>query len=75
MLAINNITPFSPTVGMLDPALHDSQPREEAVQLTQGDVGKELVENTIRDAGCPHRCLVLCGLPRPLELQEADQDA
>ena len=50
VLAINNITPFSPTVGILTlPYMILSL--DEAVQLTQGDVGKELVENTIRDAG------------------------
>jgi len=50
VLAINNITPFSPTVGMLTlPYMILSL--DEAVKLTQGDIGKELVENTIRDAG------------------------
>ena len=50
VLAINNITPFSPTVGMLTlPYMILSL--DEAVKLTQGPVGKELVENTIRDAG------------------------
>ncbi|WP_422365173.1 TRAP transporter substrate-binding protein [Pelagibius sp.] len=50
VLAINNITPFSPTVGVLTlPYMILSL--EEAVQLTQGDVGKELTENTLRDAG------------------------
>jgi tripartite ATP-independent transporter DctP family solute receptor len=50
VLAINNITPFSPTVGMLTlPYMILSL--DEAVQLTQGEVGKELTENTIRDAG------------------------
>ena len=50
VLAINNITPFSPTVGILTlPYMILSL--DEAVQLTQGEVGEELVENTIRDAG------------------------
>lgn len=50
VLAINNITPFSPTVGVLTlPYMMLSL--DDAVKLTQGDVGKELVENTIRDAG------------------------
>ena len=50
VLAINNITPFSPTVGILTlPYMILSL--DEAVQLTQGDLGQELVENTIRDAG------------------------
>jgi tripartite ATP-independent transporter DctP family solute receptor len=50
VLAINNITPFSPTVGIFTlPYMILSL--DEAVKLTQGDIGKELVENTIRDAG------------------------
>lgn len=50
VLAINNITPFSPTVGVLTLpyVIHDA---EDAKTLTQGEVGDELVENTIRDAG------------------------
>ena len=55
VLAINNITPFSPTVGMLTlPYMILSL--DEAVQLTQGDVGKELVENTIPRRRRPYRC-------------------
>lgn len=50
ILAINNITPFSPTVGVLT-LPYVIQSAEEAKLLTQGDIGKELVENTIRDAG------------------------
>lgn len=50
LLAINNVTPFSPTVGIFTlPYLILSL--EDAEKLTQGDVGKELTENTIRDAG------------------------
>ena len=50
LLAINNITPFSPTVGVFTlPYVILSL--EDAEKLTQGDIGKELVENTIRDAG------------------------
>ncbi len=50
ILAINNITPFSPSVGTLTmPYLILSL--EDAVTLTQGPIGQELVENTIRDAG------------------------
>ncbi len=50
VLAINNITPFSPTVGIFTlPYMILSL--EEAVKLTQGEIGKELVENTKRDAG------------------------
>ena len=50
LLAINNVTPFSPTVGVFTlPYLILSL--EDAEKLTQGEVGQELVENTIRDAG------------------------
>lgn len=50
ILAINNITPFSPSVGVLTLpyVIHNA---EEAKLLTQGEVGTELAENTIRDAG------------------------
>lgn len=50
VLAVNNITPFSPTVGVLT-LPYVIQSLDEAVTLTRGEVGKELVENTIRDAG------------------------
>lgn len=50
ILAINNITPFSPTVAVLT-LPYVIQSAEEAKQLTLGEVGKELTENTIRDAG------------------------
>lgn len=50
ILAINNITPFSPTVGILTMP-YVIQSAEEAKKLTQGDLGKELTENTLRDAG------------------------
>ena len=50
ILAINNITPFSPTVGIFTlPYVILSL--DEAIKLTQGEVGKELTENTLRDAG------------------------
>lgn len=50
ILAINNITPFSPTVGALTlPYVILSL--EDAVSLTQGPIGQELIENTVRDAG------------------------
>ncbi|OEF25588.1 TRAP transporter substrate-binding protein [Vibrio rumoiensis] len=50
VLAINNVTPFSPTVGVLTmPYLIQSA--DEAKLLTQGPIGKELVDNTVRDAG------------------------
>ena len=50
VLAINNITPFSPTVGVLT-LPYVIQSLDEAVKLTRGEIGKELTENTIRDAG------------------------
>lgn len=50
LLAINNITPFSPTVGIFT-LPYVIQSLDEAVLLTQGDIGRELTENTIRDAG------------------------
>ena len=50
ILAINNITPFSPSVGVFTlPYVILSL--EDAEKLTQGPIGQELVENTIRDAG------------------------
>ena len=49
LLAINNITPFSPTVGVFTlPYVILSL--DDAIKLTQGPVGQKLVENTIRDA-------------------------
>ena len=50
VLAINNVTPFSPTVGVLTlPYVILSA--EEAKKITQGEIGKELTANTVRDAG------------------------
>ena len=50
LLAINNITPFSPTVGVFTlPYVILSL--EDAELLTQGPIGEELVANTLRDAG------------------------
>lgn len=50
ILAINNITPFSPSVGTLTlPYVILSL--EDAINVTQGPIGQELVENTVRDAG------------------------
>ena len=49
ILAINNITPFSPTVGVFTlPYVILSL--DDAVKLTQGEVGQQLIKNTIRDA-------------------------
>ncbi len=50
VLAINNITPFSPTVGVLTLPYVITGP-EDAKTLTQGEIGQQLAENTIRDAG------------------------
>jgi tripartite ATP-independent transporter DctP family solute receptor len=49
ILAINNVTPFSPTVGVLS-LPYVIQSAEEAKKLTMGEVGKELTANTVRDA-------------------------
>ena len=49
VVAINNITPFSPTVGILT-LPYVIQSLDEAKKLTQGEIGKELTENTLRDA-------------------------
>ena len=50
ILAINNITPFSPTVGVLTmPYVIMSQ--QDAETLTQGEIGQSLVDRTIEDAG------------------------
>ena len=48
ILAINNVTPFSPSVAVLT-LPYVIQSAEEAKKLTLGEVGKELTENTIRD--------------------------
>jgi len=50
ILAINNVTPFSPTVGVFT-LPYVIQSLEEAETLTQGEVGAELIENTVNDAG------------------------
>ncbi|WP_300647380.1 TRAP transporter substrate-binding protein [Paenalcaligenes sp.] len=50
ILAINNVTPFSPTVAVLT-LPYVIQSAEDAKKLTLGEVGQELTENTIRDAG------------------------
>ncbi|MCB1800338.1 MAG: TRAP transporter substrate-binding protein [Gammaproteobacteria bacterium] len=49
VLAINNITPFSPSVGVLT-LPYVIQSLDDAVKLTRGEIGRELAENTIRDA-------------------------
>lgn len=50
ILAINNITPFSPSVGTLTlPYVILSQ--EDAEKITQGEVGKRMIDQTVEDAG------------------------
>jgi tripartite ATP-independent transporter DctP family solute receptor len=50
ILAINNITPFSPSVGTLTlPYVILSL--EEAEQITQGEIGQRMIDKTIEDAG------------------------
>lgn len=49
LVAINNVTPFSPSVGVLTlPYMMRSL--DDAITLTQGEVGQQLVANTVRDA-------------------------
>ncbi len=50
VLAVNNLTPFSPTVGIFS-LPYVIQSLEEAALLTQGEIGEELAKNTLRDAG------------------------
>lgn len=50
ILAINNVTPFSPSVGVLTlPYVILSQ--DDAEALTQGEVGQKMIEQTVEDAG------------------------
>lgn len=49
ILAVNNVTPFSPSVGVLS-LPYVIQSAEEAKKLTMGEIGKELTANTVRDA-------------------------
>ncbi|MDP0926075.1 TRAP transporter substrate-binding protein [Paracoccus onubensis] len=50
ILAINNVMPFSPSVGTLTlPYVILSQ--DDAETLTQGEVGQQMIEQTINDAG------------------------
>jgi tripartite ATP-independent transporter DctP family solute receptor len=75
ILAINNVTPFSPTVGVLTlPYVIRSV--DDAETLTQGEIGQELIDNTIRDAGVRilgwaySGCRVLTNSVRPVETVE-----
>lgn len=50
ILAINNITPFSPSVGVMTlPYVIMSQ--DDAELITQGEIGEKLIAQTIEDAG------------------------
>nr|WP_083392712.1 TRAP transporter substrate-binding protein [Rhodobacter xanthinilyticus] len=50
ILAINNITPFSPSVGTLTlPYVILSL--EDAENITQGEIGQQMVDKTVEDAG------------------------
>ncbi|WP_116475473.1 TRAP transporter substrate-binding protein [Zobellella maritima] len=49
MVAINNVTPFSPSVGVLT-LPYMMQSLDDAITLTQGEVGRQLIANTVRDA-------------------------
>jgi tripartite ATP-independent transporter DctP family solute receptor len=50
ILAINNITPFSPSVGTLTlPYVILSL--EDAEKITQGEIGQQMVDQTVEDAG------------------------
>lgn len=50
ILAINNITPFSPSVGTLTlPYVILSL--EDAEKITQGEIGQQMVDKTVEDAG------------------------
>jgi len=50
LLAINNITPFSPTVGVFT-LPYVIRNVDEAEKLINSEIGQELIDNTIRDAG------------------------
>jgi tripartite ATP-independent transporter DctP family solute receptor len=75
ILAINNVTPFSPSVGVLT-LPYVIQSVEDAETLTQGEIGQELIDNTIRDAGVRilgwaySGCRVLSNSVRPVETVE-----
>ncbi len=50
LLAINNITPFSPSVGVFT-LPYVIRNVDEAEKLINSEIGQELIDNTIRDAG------------------------
>ena len=49
VLAINNLAPFSPSLGVLT-LPYVIRSADEARTLVEGDIGRQLVENTVRDA-------------------------
>ena len=49
VLAINNLAPFSPSLGVLT-LPYVIRSADEARTLVEGDIGHQLVENTVRDA-------------------------
>lgn len=75
VIAINNITPFSPTVGIftLPYVIRDV---DEAQKLIHSEIGQEAVDNTIRDAGVrilawsSTGCRRLTNSKRPVETLE-----
>nr|WP_298374671.1 TRAP transporter substrate-binding protein [uncultured Halomonas sp.] len=75
ILAINNITPFSPTVGVMT-LPYVIQNAEDAKKLTQGEIGDQMTQNTIRDAGVRilgwsySGCRRLTNSERPIEKPE-----
>ena len=50
ILAINNVTPFSPTVGLFT-LPYVIQGVDDAEKLVNSDLAQELIDNTVRDAG------------------------
>ncbi len=50
ILAINNVTPFSPSVGIFT-LPYVIQSVDDAEKLINSEVGQELIDNTLRDAG------------------------
>lgn len=50
VVAINNITPFSPTLGVFT-LPYVIQSIDDAIKLTQSSAAETLVQNTVRDAG------------------------
>lgn len=75
ILAINNVTPFSPTVGVLT-LPYVIRNVDDAETLTQGEIGQTLIDNTIRDAGVRilgwaySGCRVLTNSVRPVATVE-----